>query len=86
MSPIVLLFIIIIGLLAFGLWRDQQSREGIPADLLRAAKGDKKLAQRLIANAKLRYPDKSDRWHREKVLYDLERDGAGSSGRKGRRP
>jgi hypothetical protein len=86
MNPVTLAFIVIIvGLIGFGLWQDQQDREGIPPDLLRAAKGDKKLAQRLIANAKLRYPDKSDRWYHEKVLYDLERDGAGSSGRQGRR-
>jgi hypothetical protein len=86
MSPLTWAFIVIIvGLIGFGIWRDQQDREGIPADLLRAAKGDKKLAKRLIANAKLRYPDKTDRWYHEKVLYDLERDGAGSSGRKGRR-
>jgi hypothetical protein len=86
MNPVTLAFVVIIvGLIGFGIWKDQQDREGIPADLLRAAKGDKKLAKRLIANAKLRYPDKSDRWYHEKILYDLERDGAGSSGRKGRR-
>jgi hypothetical protein len=86
MNSVTLVFIVIIvGLVGFGVWKDQQDREGIPADLLRAAKGDKKLAKRLIANAKLRYPDKSDRWYHEKVLYDLERDGAGSSGRRGRR-
>jgi hypothetical protein len=64
MNPVTLAFVvIIIGLIGFGIWKDQQDREGIPADLLRAAKGDKKLAKRLIANAKLRYPDKSDRWY-----------------------
>ncbi len=79
MNPVTLVFVVIIvGLIGFGLWQQRQDREGIPADLLRAAKGDKKLAKRLIASAKLRYPDQPDRWHHEKVLYDLERDGAGS--------
>ncbi len=86
MNPVTLVFlIIIVGLIGFGIWQNQRDRAGIPPDLLRAAKGDKKLAQRLIANAQLRYPDKSQQWHHEKVLYDLERDGAGSSGRKGHR-
>jgi hypothetical protein len=86
MNPTTLVFIlIIISAIAFGVWKDNQNREGIPADVLRAAKGDKKLAKRLLASARLRYPGKTDRWYQEKVLYDIERDGAGSSARRGRR-
>jgi hypothetical protein len=86
MNPTTLVFLlIVIGFIAFGVWKDNKEREGIPADVLRAAKGDKKLAKRLLESARLRYPGKSDRWYQEKVLYDLERDGAGSSARKGRR-
>ncbi len=86
MNPTTLIFILVVGgLIAFGVWQDHKSREGIPADLLRAAKGNKKLAKRLLESARLRHPGKSDRWYQEKVLYDLERDGAGSSARRGRR-
>ncbi|MBE9032820.1 hypothetical protein IQ266_24085 [filamentous cyanobacterium LEGE 11480] len=86
MNPVTLAFIVVVvGLIAFGLWQDKRDRGGIPVSVLRAARGDKRLAQRLIENAKLRYPDKSEQWYYEKVLYDLERDGAGSGGRRGRR-
>jgi hypothetical protein len=85
MNPTTLVFLlIVIGLVVFGVWKDNKDREGIPAEVLRAAKGDKKLAKRLLESARLRYPGKSDRWYHEKVLYDLERDGAGG-GRRGRR-
>jgi hypothetical protein len=79
MNPVTLIFLfVVVSLVGYGLWQNQQRRQGIPPDLLRATKGDKQLAQRLIANAKLRYPAKTDRWYHEKVLYDIERDGAGS--------
>jgi hypothetical protein len=85
MNPVTLIFIgLIIGLIIWGLKQGQLSRGGISPALLRAAKGDRKLVQRLIEGTRLRHPGKSDRWYQEKVLYDIERDGAGSSGR-GRR-
>lgn len=70
--------IVIVGLL-----KEQTSPGRIDPNLLRAAKGDRKLAARLLENARFRYPGKSDRWYVEKIIYDLERDGAGSGrGRK----
>ncbi|MFM2431262.1 MAG: hypothetical protein RLZZ511_2475 [Cyanobacteriota bacterium] len=82
MSLVSLIFIAaIVGLVIYGIQQDQRRRGGIPADVLRAAKGDKRLVQRLVENVKLRHPGKSERWYFEKVLYDLERDGAGNSGR-----
>lgn len=50
--------------------------EGISRHLLRATKGDQELAKRLLAGARRRYPGKPERWYVEKVIYDLERDGA----------
>ncbi len=85
LSALVFILIIFASLFAYGAWTDGKDREGIPADLLRATKGDKNLAKRLLANARIRYPGKSDRWYLEKILYDLERDGAGSASRKSRR-
>jgi hypothetical protein len=85
MHPVTLIFIgLIIGLIIWGIKQGQMSSGGVSPALLRAAKGDRKLIHRLIEGARLRHPGKSDRWYQEKVLYDIERDGAGSSGR-GRR-
>ncbi len=79
MKPIVVVaFLGAIALLAYVIWRDSQNSEGIDRTLLKAVKGNKKMAKRLLENARDRYPGKSDRWYVEKVLYDLERDGAGS--------
>jgi hypothetical protein len=36
--------------------------------------GDKKAAERLVAQIALKYADKSDQWCWEKALHDLERD------------
>jgi hypothetical protein len=69
--------LIFIGLILFMLWKNHQDTGGLPRELLEAAKGDKALAKRLLASAKDRNPGKSDRWYIEKVIYDLERDGAG---------
>jgi hypothetical protein len=78
MNPVTLVFLlVVVGLIGFGVWKDNRDREGISPDLLRAAKGDKKLVKRLLMNAQMRHPGKSERWYQEKVLYDLERDGAG---------
>ncbi len=36
--------------------------------------GNAELAERLIKNSRLRYPDRTEQWLWEKVIYDLERD------------
>ncbi len=50
------------------------SVDGINRDLLEAAKGNKKLAKRLLEHTQKCYPDKSERWCVEKTIYDLNRD------------
>jgi hypothetical protein len=80
--------LVIVGIIAVvvgWVWfNDHRATEGIDRDLLQATKGNKALAKRLLEQARYKYPGKSDRWHVEKVLYDLERDGAGSARRGGR--
>jgi hypothetical protein len=66
-----------IGLLAWSMLKDQKRSGGFPPALMRAVKGDRALAQRLVEGARLKYPGKPDRWYVEKVIYDLQRDGAG---------
>jgi hypothetical protein len=79
MKPIVALaFLFAIAIIGYMIWRDAQNTEGIDRNLLKAVKGDKRMAKRLLQSARDRYPGKSDRWYVEKVIYDLERDGAGS--------
>jgi len=86
LSPKAILAVLIaIGfvLVIIGIVKEQAAPGRINPHLLRAAKGDRKLAARLLENARFRYPGKSDRWYVEKIIYDLERDGAGSGrGRK----
>lgn len=71
--------IITIGLLAaiatiaFWIWRDYQNPERIDINLLRATKGDKALAKRLLNHAREKHPGKSEKWYAEKVIYDLQR-------------
>jgi hypothetical protein len=74
---------ILLGLILFFCWQSYQEREGgFPRELLEAVKGDKKLAERLLENARNRTPGKPDRWYIEKVLYDMKRDGAGGGRRR----
>ncbi|MCU0565214.1 MAG: hypothetical protein MUF49_01285 [Oculatellaceae cyanobacterium Prado106] len=74
--------VIAIALLLFAAWLFFSSGllnsqvDGIDRDLLNATKGDKALAKRLLEYARTRYPGKSEDWYIEKVLYDLQRDGA----------
>ncbi len=72
----------------YSIWRDRNSQKSshqkswngkISGPLLQAVKGDRALAKRLLDGARLKYPGKSDRWYVEKVIYDIERDGAGTS-------
>ena len=81
---IALALVIAAGFLLYGLWRDRNQKPNtwnsqISRPLLQAVKGDRALAKRLLENAKLRYPGKSNNWYVEKVIYDIERDGAGTS-------
>jgi hypothetical protein len=79
--PFAIALLVLIGIIVFLIWRDSRNTEGIDRRLLQAVKGNKGLAKRLLAQAKAKYPDKSDRWYVEKIIYDLERDRAGSGGR-----
>ncbi len=89
-SLIALALVVGAGLLIYSIWRDRNPKTiqnnsswawkgKIPRPLLQAVKGDRALAKRLLEGAKLKYPGKSDRWYIEKVIYDIERDGAGTS-------
>ena len=87
-----LCLLIAVGCLAYGWWRDrhpiskhQNKRRdlgGVPAHLLQAVKGDRALAHRLLQGARLKYPGKTEKWYVEKVIYDIQRDGAGSAFRR----
>ncbi len=75
-----LIFLAVVGLI-LTTWLLLSGRLKLPGqpgyvdpDLLRAAKGDRALALRLIEQAKLKYPGQSERWYVEKVIYDLGRD------------
>lgn len=42
--------------------------------LLRLLNGDRRTANRLVANMQMKNPDKSAQWCWEKVIFDLQRD------------
>jgi hypothetical protein len=67
----------LLGWASYEGWRRWSRTAGIPGALLQAVKGDRARALRLLAHARERNPGKSERWCLEKVLYELERDGAG---------
>ncbi|MGB3494275.1 MAG: hypothetical protein WBA57_16210 [Elainellaceae cyanobacterium] len=74
MSPVAIAFLaIFIGVLFF-IWRDSQPIDGLDPRRLEATRGGKALARRLLEQAKFKYPGKSDRWHVEKIIYDMGRD------------
>jgi hypothetical protein len=88
---IVLCFVIAAGCLIYGAWRDRTSQPrrrdrrssgSIPGHLLQAVKGDRALAHRLLQGARFKYPNKTEKWYVEKVIYDIQRDGAGSAFRR----
>lgn len=75
MSPIKVLLLLGIVIFVLGLlWNNTRPIDGIDRDLLEAANGNKELARRLLIQARAKYPDKSERWYVEKVIYDLNRD------------
>ena len=83
MKPsLIIALLMVVALVAVLIWHNNSSNtDGIDPILLQAVRGDKALAKRLLEHAKFKYPGKSDRWYREKIIYDLERDGAGGRGR-----
>lgn len=54
-----------------------QASRNLQIKLLRLLNNDRHTANRLIALAKARNPDKSTDWWVEKVIFDLERDRGG---------
>ena len=42
--------------------------------LFSLAGGNRNLIERLLAQARQKYPGKTESWYYEKVIYDLERD------------
>ncbi|MEM8640522.1 MAG: hypothetical protein AAGG51_17155 [Cyanobacteria bacterium P01_G01_bin.54] len=79
----VLLVIVLVGILyaAWSLWQENQGRTaGIHPDLIKAARGDRHLAQRTLAHLRQKYPEKSEQWCREKAIYDLYRDHGSTGG------
>ncbi|MCL1463161.1 hypothetical protein [Argonema galeatum] len=83
MKPsLIIALLMVVALVAVLIWHNNSSNtDRIDPILLQAVKGNKALAKRLLEHAKFKYPGKSDRWYREKIIYDLERDGAGGRGR-----
>lgn len=74
MHPISLLFIsTLIIYFIWYFWNQSQNNGGVHPSLLKAARGDRALARRMIKHAALKYPDKSEAWRREKIIYDLRR-------------
>lgn len=81
MSPqgfFILIFVAIV-VVSVGWAQKNSPKDGVTAELLRATKGDRALAQRLLQQVRYKHPSKSPHWYVEKVLYDLQRDGAGGA-------
>jgi len=79
--PLVIALLIFMGFLAWKAWSNAGGgfslgggSDGIDPVLLKAVNGDRKTARRLLEQARFKYPGKSERWYREKVIYDLGRD------------
>ncbi len=53
-------------------FRPQQAK--LERKLLKLLGGKHKIADRLINQSRIKYPDKPADWHWEKAIYDLERD------------
>jgi hypothetical protein len=47
---------------------------GTRRQLLRLVGGSRPTAERLISQARQRYPGKSEQWYWEKAIYDIQRD------------
>jgi uncharacterized membrane protein len=77
----VIAVLVLIALIIVLIANQLNNADEIDRNLLQAVKGNRGLARRLLNQAKDKYPGKSERWYVEKVIYDLERDGAGRGGR-----
>jgi hypothetical protein len=49
-------------------------RRGTQQTLMTLLNGDRKTANRLLQDARFRYPGNAEHWYWEKVIYDLKRD------------
>ncbi|MGK7923929.1 MAG: hypothetical protein AB4290_01525 [Spirulina sp.] len=80
MNPIAIVLCILLAIVIWLLWQDSRKTKGIrrggniDRDLLEAVNGDAKLAERLLEQARFKYPGKSESWYVEKVIYDINRD------------
>ncbi len=75
----VVIVLVIIGVIFFWLIQSGRisvstNRDYIDPDVLRAARGNKGLARRMMNQVRTKYPGKSESWYIEKVIYDLGRD------------
>ncbi|MEA5470546.1 hypothetical protein [Spirulina sp. 06S082] len=80
MNPIAIVLLVLLAIIIWKVWQNSRKTKGIrrggniDRDLLKALQGDAKLAERLLDQARLKYPGKSERWYIEKVIYDINRD------------
>ena len=80
MPPLLIALIVFMLFLAWRAWNQSGggfrfgNQDYIDPALLKAVNGDRKAALRLLEQARFKYPGKSERWYREKVIYDLGRD------------
>lgn len=70
----IIFLLLLIGYFIWYGWNKSRNNGGIHPAVLQAARGNRALAQRMMEQAALKYPDKSETWRREKVIYDLNRD------------
>lgn len=80
MNPIAIVLLVLLAIVIWKVWQDSRKTKGIrrggniDRDLLKALQGDGELAERLLDQARLKHPGKSERWYIEKVIYDINRD------------
>jgi hypothetical protein len=72
--PLILALILLVIGVGVLLRRRSGNAGGVDGRLVRALGGDRKLAKRLLDQARWKYPNQSERWYVEKVIYDLDRD------------
>lgn len=71
--PLLIIAVIIFGISFWLYWTDRdRPQEPVDQELLKAAKGDRRRVQQMVAEAKQKHPGQSARWYHEKVLYDLQ--------------
>lgn len=83
--------LVILALIVWFIWYSANNASQLDSQLVQELNGNRSLARqlqdaaknkgvarRLLEQAKFKYPGKSDRWYVEKIIYDLERDRAGS--------